>query len=191
MHGEKNEMSRLKGKLVHETRRWSLPPTTSSPENGQPVLLRFRRDRRVACVGVAPAQSEKPARVRARAEGDDEDAEILLMEEERRARARCSGVLVCKDLKATLYADEELADSSPLSVTAIVQTLRMHFGAPADGPTAASCATPRSIDLRIVFGVWERGVDRVYLGKRGTMESVLKNLRRPSRVRWNSRSSPK
>ena len=54
VHGEKNEMDRLKGKLVQETNKWPSDrrPTVSSPENGQLVKMKFQRDRRAACVGA-------------------------------------------------------------------------------------------------------------------------------------------
>ena len=118
VHGEKNEMSRLKGKLVQETGKWPAEsrPTVSSPENGQAVNMRFARDRRVACVG---AREEDPFKHKRRA--DDADA----APEKRRVVK--SGVLVSKDLRCTLYADDELRESSPLSVTSLRQTLRLQL----------------------------------------------------------------
>ncbi|KAH8060102.1 nuclease [Aureococcus anophagefferens] len=101
-----------------ETGKWPSEsrPTVSSPENGQAVNMRFARDRRVACVG---AREEDPFKHKWRA--DDADA----APEKRRVVK--SGILVSKDLRCTLYADDELRESSPLSVTSLRQTLRLQL----------------------------------------------------------------
>ena len=155
VHGEKNEMDRLKGKLIQETSTWPADrrPTVSSPENGQPVKMRFPRDRRVACVGATVVRS---------------DGDGAATKKRRGVRA---GVLVSRDLGCTLYprprrnlesrrsldvgslhgiatrrpprpasaeglhgrtrryADDELFESSPLSVTTLAQTLRLRLAA--------------------------------------------------------------
>ena len=117
VHGEKNEMDRLKGKLVQETNKWPSDrrPTVSSPENGQLVKMKFQRDRRAACVGAT---------------WDDDQMSDVDKPKRRRVQA---GVLVRRDLRTTLYADDELRDSSPLAVTALAQTVRLRLSCGVDG----------------------------------------------------------
>ena len=117
VHGEKNEMDRLKGKLVQETNKWPSDrrPTVSSPENGQLVKMKFQRDRRAACVGAT---------------WDDDTMSDVDKPKRRRVQA---GVLVRRDLRTTLYADDELRDSSPLAVTALAQTVRLRLSCGVEG----------------------------------------------------------
>ena len=117
VHGEKNEMDRLKGKLVQETNKWPSDrrPTVSSPENGQLVNMKFQRDRRAACVGAA---------------WNDATADV---DKPKKRRIVTAGILVRKDLVSTLYADDELQDSSPLAVTQLAQTVRLRLSCGVDG----------------------------------------------------------
>ncbi|KAJ8613827.1 hypothetical protein CTAYLR_004916 [Chrysophaeum taylorii] len=111
VHGEKNEMLRFKNQLGQQATKWSRRPTISAPELGQPVLMRFRRDRTVA-VSV-PDNNKK--------------------------RRRLSGVLVSKNLRGALYADDELAESSSLSVATLEQRLRVRLA------PAAAAALPAAL----------------------------------------------
>ena len=90
-------------------------PTVSSPENGQLVKMKFQRDRRAACVGAT---------------WDDDQMSDVDKPKRRRVQA---GVLVRRDLRTTLYADDELRDSSPLAVTALAQTVRLRLSCGVDG----------------------------------------------------------
>jgi len=119
VHGEKNEMGRLKGKLHSETTaKWgAAKPSISMPENGQPVNMRFQRDRACNVIGAAvdgpTAEDDAPHSKKRPAQPGPS----------RRVR----GVLVSKDLRCTLYTDAELVESSPLAVTALRQTLRLQY----------------------------------------------------------------
>ena len=106
-------------------------PTVSSPENGQAVNMKFARDRRVACVGATDEVVVRKRSASLASVGDAAGGVDAPGPAEKR-RVVKSGVLVSKDLRCTLYADDELAESSPLSVTSLAQTLRLRLGAELD-----------------------------------------------------------
>lgn len=131
VHGEKNEMLRFKSQLGQQAQKWPARkrPTISAPELGQPVLMRFQRDRHVA-VCARPDDFED----------DDDDGG----HKRKKARRLKPGVLVSENLRTSFYADDELAESSPLSVATLEHRLRLKIS------KAASDALPATLKATFV-----------------------------------------
>lgn len=127
VHGERNEMMRFKSQLVQQASKWPQHKriTVSAPELGQDVHMRFQRDRRVA---ICARPSDFLPQVESRADQADEPDGAPPPKRGRRLKP---GVLVSKNLRGSFYSDDELTESSPLSVTTLEQRLHLRISAAA------------------------------------------------------------
>ena len=98
VHGERHEMQRFKTKLAQDVAKWpdDKQPTIATPENGQPVNIRFPAN---ASVDVCSPLSKK--------------------------HKVGPGILVHTDLKMSYYNDDDIPERSPLSVAVIEQHLHL------------------------------------------------------------------
>lgn len=100
VHGDANEMGRLKQSLIQKYEDKSIQ--VYSPKNGQKIQLTFKAEKMVKAVG---SLASKPA----------EDGTNL------------SGVLVMKDFESHLMAVNDLSNFTELTIGAISQNLIVPF----------------------------------------------------------------
>ena len=148
VHGEKNEMGRLKNQLEQEVRKWpeERRPTISAPDNQQPVEIPFRRDKRARALGaLGDAASGADA-----GEGDAKDDGAI------------SGVLVSKDLSYTVMAPRELPTYTDIVLASLRQRVHVRARGVTDATMLRRLAEQVFADVELTDGsaaAAERGED--------------------------------
>ncbi|CAG2163826.1 unnamed protein product [Oppiella nova] len=103
VHGEANEMNRLKAALQREYEDSVSPPTLHNPRNTVPVRLHFRGEKTAKVMGSLAIDPPK-------------------------AGHKLSGVLVKRNFAYHLLAPTDLAKYTDMAMSTISQKLSVHFG---------------------------------------------------------------
>lgn len=119
VHGEKNNMSRLRGALdsLHNRGEGGKKLDLHSPANCQVVKLKFRNAKTAKAIGVIPARNENIAAKPADAGKDGVDKE----QEELQTGTRVSGLLIQQEFAYTLVKPKDLPQYTSLKVSQINQ----------------------------------------------------------------------
>jgi cleavage and polyadenylation specificity factor subunit 3 len=122
VHGEANEMGRLKSALLRTYSDGSI--MISSPKNCQTVEIEFRQEKVAKVVGKLTKSSSIVAE-----EGAQE--EVILSANSKTSGLQdgdlLSGIIVRKDFNDRIMSVEDLSSYTPLNVTTISQTLKVPF----------------------------------------------------------------
>lgn len=102
VHGEANEMSRLKGALQREYEDSENPPTLHNPKNTQAVQLHFRGEKTAKVMGTLAIDSPKPGH-------------------------KLSGVLVKRNFRYHLLAPTDLSKYTDMVMSTVSQRLSVNF----------------------------------------------------------------
>ena len=102
VHGEANEMSRLKGALQREYEDNENPPTLHNPKNTQAVQLHFRGEKTAKVMGTLAIDSPKPGH-------------------------KLSGVLVKRNFSYHLLAPTDLSKYTDMVMSTVSQRLSVNF----------------------------------------------------------------
>ncbi|XP_054154499.1 cleavage and polyadenylation specificity factor subunit 3-like [Oppia nitens] len=103
VHGEANEMNRLKAALYREYEDSDNPPTLHNPKNTIPVQLHFRGEKTAKVMGSLAIDAPK-------------------------AGHKVSGVLVKRNFSYHLLAPTDLSKYTDMVMSTISQKLSVHFG---------------------------------------------------------------
>ena len=102
VHGEANQMSRLKGALQREYEDSENPPTLHNPKNTQAVQLHFRGEKTAKVMGTLAIDSPKPGH-------------------------KLSGVLVKRNFRYHLLAPTDLSKYTDMVMSTVSQRLSVNF----------------------------------------------------------------